>query len=237
MQQKSTLLFLQAYPTLQAARSASLEQVEALLKECRYPGAAKEAAKIVEMVRQPALSADAVTTRTKARLMLALVRQLLPVIEEIAAYDEEIERLFLMHEDNAVFRSLPRAGEQLAPRLLAEIGDDRDRYQGASSLAALSGSSPVIFQSGTEAYAHRRYACSKPLRNAMPQFAWQTTLSEPWAADYSQRKRAEGKSHTKAVRALESCWGRIIFACWKKRECYQATTFEAARQAHARLAA
>jgi len=237
LQQRSTLLFLQAYPTLEAARSASLSQVEALLKTCRYPGAAKAASKIVEQVKEPCLQSDTVTTRTKSRLMLALVRQLLPVIEEIATYDEEIERLFLSHEDSEVFRSFPRAGQHLAPRLLAEIGDDRERYQDAESLAALSGSSPVIFQSGTYAKAHRRYACSKPLRNALQQFAWQTTLSEPWAADYYQRKRAEGKSHTKAVCALSCIWVRIIFACWKKRKCYQASTFEAARLAHQRLAA
>ncbi len=237
VQQRCTLLFLQAYPTLQAARSAEVSQVETLLKQCRYPGPKKAAAKIVEQVAQPSLAADAVTTRTKSRLMLALVRQLLPVIEEIAAYDSDIERLFLTHEDNEVFSSLPRAGQRLAPRLLAEIGDDRDRYQDASSLAALSGSSPVIFQSGTYAKAHRRYACSRPLRNAMPQFAWQTTLSEPWAADYYQRKRTEGKSHTKAIRALSCVWVRIIFACWKKHECYDAATFQAAQLAHAPRAA
>ncbi|HLZ55366.1 MAG TPA: IS110 family transposase, partial [Ktedonosporobacter sp.] len=128
LQQPSTLRFLQAYPTLEAARSAQVAEVMALLKESRYPGAQKAAKKIVELVQQPALAADAVTTRTKSRLMLALVRQLLPVIEEIAAYDEEIECLFLMHEDNEVFSSLPRAGKHLAPRLLAEIGDDPSRY-------------------------------------------------------------------------------------------------------------
>src|SRR5579883_2103703 len=113
LQQRSTLLFLQAYPTLEAARSASLSQVEALLKTCRYPGAAKAASKIVEQVKEPCLQSDTVTTRTKSRLMLALVRQLLPVIEEIATYDEEIERLFLSHEDSEVFRSFPRAGQHL----------------------------------------------------------------------------------------------------------------------------
>src|SRR2546421_12502995 len=108
------LLFLQAYPTLEEARGAEGEQVVTLLKQCRYPGAEKAARKIIEQVAQPALIADAVTTRTKSRLMLALVHQLLPVIEEIAAYNEEIERLFLMHEDNEDFRSLPRAGKHLA---------------------------------------------------------------------------------------------------------------------------
>jgi transposase len=40
------------------------------------------------------LQADAVLTRTKSRLMLALVSQLLPLLEQIADYDKEIRTLF-----------------------------------------------------------------------------------------------------------------------------------------------
>jgi len=132
---------------------------------------------------------------------------------------------------------LPRAGTHLAPRLLAEIGDDRSRYQNASSLQALGGTSPVLFQSGTYSRAHRRWGCIKPLRNALHQFAWQRTQSEPWARDYYLRKRAEGKSHTVAVRALANVWARIIFALWSHHCCYEAPTFEQAQHLHARRAA
>ena len=66
-------------------------------------------------LHQPHLYASAVTTRTKSRLMVALLAQQLPLLEQIAAYDEEIERLFLSHEDNEVFSSLPGAGKRLAP--------------------------------------------------------------------------------------------------------------------------
>jgi Transposase IS116/IS110/IS902 family len=124
---------------------------------------------------------------------LALVRQLLPVIEEIANYDREIERLFLTHADSRLIRSLPRAGKRLAPRLLAELGDDRRRSQNAASLQALAGTSPVPYESGKEDTPHRRYACIKPLRNALQQFAWQSTQAETWAMDYYQRKRAEAQ--------------------------------------------
>jgi hypothetical protein len=237
LQQRSTLLFLQAYPTLEAARGAWVEQLVTLLKQSRYPTPEKAAAKIFELVHQPNLQADAVTTRTKSRLMLALVRQLLPVIEEIAAYDEEIERLFLTHEDNTVFGSLPRAGKRLAPRLLAEIGDDPSRYGGATSLQALAGTSPVLYESGKYSKAHRRYACIKPLRNALHQFAWQSTHQERWARDYYERKRKEGKSHTVAVRALANVWARILFALVQHKQCYQTATFEQARQLHAPRAA
>jgi transposase len=237
VQQGVTLAFLQAYPTPQAALTASLAQIRETLKQAKHPQASQAAAKIFEQLHQPHLTADAITTRTKSRLMLVLVKQLLPVVEAIATYDKEIERLFLTHADSARFLSLPRAGKRLAPRLLAEIGDDRSRYADAASLQALAGTSPVLFQSGSYAKAHRRYACIKPLRNAMQQFAWQSTLSEPWALSYYQRKRSEGKSHTVAVRALANVWARILYALQRDDKEYRAETFEMAKLAHGQRAA
>jgi len=237
LHQRSTLLFLHTYPTPQAAMDASAQQIREVLRQARHPHARSVAQEIVERMHQPHLQADAVTTRTKSRLMLVLVNQLLPLIEQIAQYDKEIDTLFLTHEDHELFESLPRAGQRLAPRLLAEIGDERSRYRDASSLQALGGTSPVLFQSGTYSKAHRRLACIKPLRNALHQFAWQTTQSEPWAQAYYQRKRAEGKSHTVAVRALANVWTRIIFAMWLHHRCYEVATFEQAQQQHARRAA
>jgi transposase len=237
VQQKCTLVFLQTYPTPQEARTASADQIKAVLKQCRHPQAASAASTIVAQLSQPQLQATPATVRAKSRLMLALVSQLLPLIEQIADYDKEIDTLFLTHEDHALFESLPRAGQHLAPRLLAEIGDDRSRYLDASSLQALGGTSPVLYQSGMYSKAHRRLGCIKPLRNALHQFAWQTTQSEAWAKDYYQRKRTEGKSHTVAIRALSNVWVRIIFAMWTHRECYQTATFELAQQHHARRVA
>ncbi len=237
VQQKCTLVFLQTYPTPQEARAASVDQIRALLKQCRHPQAASAALTMVEQLSQPQLQATAATVRAKSRLLLALVSQLLPLIEQIANYDKEIDTLFLTHEDHAIFASLPRAGERLAPSLLAEIGDDRKRYLDASSLQALGGTSPVLYQSGMYSKAHRRLGCIKPLRNTLHHFAWQSTQSEAWAKDYYQRKRAEGKSHTVAIRALSNVWVRIIFAMWVHRECYQTATFERAQLQHARRAA
>jgi transposase len=237
LQQPSTLTFLQTYPTPQAAIAAAIPQLEQTRRVGHHSHPTKAAITIYETLHQPYLQADEITTRTKSRLLLTLVKQLLPVVQNIAEYDKVIADLFLKHEDLELFSSLPRAGKRLAPRLLAEIGDDRSRYSTSASLQALAGTSPVLFQSGTYAKAHRRYACIKPLRNALQQFAWQSTLSEPWALEYYQRKRKEGKSHTVAVRALANVWSRVIHAMWLKEECYQANVFATARREHAQRVA
>ncbi|MFL5706781.1 MAG: IS110 family transposase [Ktedonobacteraceae bacterium] len=237
LQQRSTLLFLQTYPTPQKATTATPKEIAQILKQAKHPRAEKTASEIVATVHQPQLEAPEITTRTKSRLALALIAQLLPLVEQIAAYDKDIPQLFLSHADSAIFESLPRARQRRAPRGLAEIGDDRQRYADVTKVQALAGTAPVIFQSGTYTRIHRRYACVKPLRNALHQFAWQTTQTETWALVYYQRKRKEGKSHSVAVRALANVWVRVIYAMWQKSEPYQSAVFETAQQQHARRAA
>jgi len=165
------------------------------------------------------------------------VAQLRVVCTALAAYEREIAGLFAQHADHTLFASLPRAGKRLAPRLLAEWGDDRTRYADATAVQALGGTSPVPHASGKFVSAHKRYACSKPWRNALFQFAWQSTLKEEWAAAYDQRKRRDGKKHAVAVRALANQWVRIIFAAWRKGETYDPAVFLAALRAHAPRAA
>jgi transposase len=233
VQQRSTLVFLQAYPTPQAAQAASVAELMATLRSGKHTNPRRAAPKIFEELQRPQLVANEVIVRAKSRLMLSLVRQLLVVIQEIASYDKAIRPLFLTHPDHELWSSLPRAGKHLAPRLLAEWGDDRSRYADASSVQSLAGTAPVPFQSGKYAKAHKRFACVKPLRNALHQFAWQSTLHEEWALAYYQRKRAEGKTHSMAVRALANVWVRIIYRMWVTKTSYQTATFEAARRAHA----
>jgi transposase len=95
LQQRSPLLFLQRFPTPPALRAAWLEAISRVLPQAQHPQAAKAARAIWETVRQPHLEADAVTTRAKSRLMLALLSQVLPLVEQIAAYHKEMRRLFL----------------------------------------------------------------------------------------------------------------------------------------------
>jgi transposase len=234
LQQHSTLVFLQVYPTPEAAQAASLEEIIATLRKGRHTNPRQAASEIVEELHRPHLSANAVVVRTKSRLMLSLAKQLLVVIEEIAGYEKEIQTLFLTHQDHEIWSSLPRAGKRLAPRLLAEWGDDRTRYADATSVQELAGTAPVPFQSGNYARAHKRFACVKPWRNDLYQFAWQSTLSEPWAASYYQRKLAEGKTHSMALRSLANIWVRIMYRMWISETCYQTETFEAAQRTHAR---
>jgi transposase len=148
LQRPASLAFLQAYPTPQAAAQASLEDLTLLLQQAKHRRLARVGQRMWEHLRQPSLQADAITTRTKSRLMLALVQHLRLLLDQLAAYDKEIIHLVQAHADQPIFSGLPGAGKRLAPRLLAEWGDDRSRYANAESRQALGGTSPVPFESG-----------------------------------------------------------------------------------------
>ena len=169
--------------------------------------------------------------------MLALVQQLLLLLDQLAAYDKEIARLFQAHADQPIFSGLPGAGKRLAPRLLAEWGDDRSRYASAASVQALGGTSPVPFESGNIPPCTSGMLVSNPCAMRSTNLLGLWTFQEPWAEAYYQRKRQEGKTHSMAVRALSNLWVRIIYALWRKHEPYQAATFLAAQQAHGCLVA
>ncbi len=237
LHQKSALAFLEAFPTPQQALQASEEEIAGALQAGRHPYPETKAARIRAKLQLPQLEASEITVRAKSHLMLALVSQLSPLIEQIAKYDKEITRLFEMHPDCPIFASLPGAATRVAPRLLAEWGDDRERHLDAASVQALAGTSPVASQSGKYAKAHKRYACSKPMRNAMHQFARLSAQQEEWAAEYYRRKRKEGKTHSMAVRALGNQWVRIIYALWKKGETYETAVFVQAQREHSPRAA
>jgi transposase len=203
LQQRTTLAFLQRYPTLEAAQQASVAELTAFLRTLpHFPGPATTAQRLYARLQAPQLHVDPVTVRTKARLLLALLSQLIPLGEQIASYDAEITRLFAAHPDHVLFASLPGTGTRLAPRLLVGWGDDRARYASAASMQGLGGTAPVTWQSGKYVTARRRSACNKPLRTTLYLFAWHSTTQEDWAQRYYQRKRSEGKSHSVAIRAL-----------------------------------
>src|SRR5229473_2805310 len=138
VQQRSTLVFLQAYPTPQAAQAASVAELTATLRAGKHTNPTKAAPKIFEELHRPQLVASEVIVRAKSRLLLSLVKQLLVVIQEMASYDKAIRSLFLRHDDQELWRSLPGAGKRLAPRLLAEWGDERSRYADATSVQTLA---------------------------------------------------------------------------------------------------
>lgn len=232
-----TVAMLEAFPSPTAFQAATREEFAALLTARHYPKAAQKAQALWEQAQAPQLHAPPAVAQAKARYLLALVAHLRLVMQQVAEYDAEIARVFEAHDDRDLFASLPGVGRRIAPRLLAEWGEDRARYTSAAGVQALAGTAPVIFQSGAHRSTRMRNACSKPLRDVLYQFARVSIPRDAWAKGYYARKRQEGKTFTMAVRALSNQWVRILYAVWQKRAVYDPQVLAQAQQAHGRRAA
>src|SRR6202008_2291613 len=84
------------------------------------------------------------TVKAKSLLALSLVQMLFAIEKQLAIYRQRIEELFARHPDHELFGSLPGAGPKIAPRLLSEIGDDRERFdRDARILQCYGGKAPA----------------------------------------------------------------------------------------------
>jgi transposase len=122
-----------------------------------------------------------------------------------------------------VFGSLPGACEKLAPRLLAEIGDDRNRFPNAQCLQCYGGTAPVTVQSGKMRYQQVRRACNMTLRYTIHLWADFSRNKCAWAEAYYQAHRAKGQSHAMALRCLGQRWLKILWKMWQTRTRYNET--------------
>jgi hypothetical protein len=152
---------------------------------------------------------------------LGLVKRLFVLEAQLSDYRKRIEELFHSHPDHDLFGSLPGAGPKLAPRLLSEIGDDRDRFKGdVQNLQCLAGTGPVTKRSGKHWECHQRWTCSKPLRHVLHLFSEHTITRCAWAEIYYRTHRAKDHSHAGALRRLAHRWLKIIYKMWLERTPY-----------------
>jgi len=141
--------------------------------------------------------------KAKSQLALSLCRVLRSLQAQLEQYRQQIKRVFDSHPDRDLFGSLPGAKQVLAPRLLAAVGADPNRYDNRCEvLQAFAGTAPISFQSGQLAKTRIRRACDKFLRQTVPLWANCFRRRSGWGRAYYQKKRAAGKSHACALRCL-----------------------------------
>jgi transposase len=173
----------------------------------------------------------------QAPITTALVALLRTLNEQIHTLSAQIDHQLDTHPDAHIFTSLPRAGRVRAARLLAEIGDCRARFPTPESLTCLAGAAPSTRQSGKLRTVGFRWSCDKQLRDAVTDFAADSRLSNPWAADLYDRARTRGHDHPHAVRILARAWLHIIWHCWQDGVAYDPNQHRALQQLLARTQA
>jgi transposase len=220
--------FLLKWPTLQAlqkARPAAIKQFY-YLQGSRSQKLIEQRLALIQ--KAVALTDEPAVLHSHTLRVQLLCKELQLLRQALEQFDRQIAELFGQHPDRLIFEALPGAGPVLAPRLLASMGSERERYRRAANLSCFSGIAPVTKQSGTKRYVHRRYLCPKFCKQSFHEYAKESILHSRWAAAYYGQQRAKGANHHTAVRALAYKWQRILWRCWQSRSIYKEEVYEAA---------
>jgi transposase len=220
--------FLLKWPTLQSLQKAKLQA----LKTFYYLHGSRSEKLItlrLEQIQKAVPLTDEAALLESHILRVELICGQLQLLHKIIAqFDEKIAAAFKAHEDHDLFASLPGAGPVLAPRLLASMGSERERFATAASLQRFSGIAPITKQSGASRYVHRRYRCPVFCKQSFHEYAKESILFSRWAGAFYLQQRQKGCGYHTAVRALAYKWQRIIWKCWQTRTVYQEQRYEAA---------
>lgn len=222
---RDTLAVLGRTPTPDEAARLTPGQVRTVLRAGgRTRNIDARAQVIVEGLRTEALTAPAEVVAAFAATTRAQVAIIAALNTQIAALDTELAAHFEQHPDADIYLSLPGIGVTLGARVLAEFGDDPNRYDNAKSRKNYAGTSPITRASGTRNVALARFVRPARLADALDQWAFCSLTNSPGARAYYDHRRAQGDSHHKALRALANRLVGILHGCLTHHTTYNETT-------------
>lgn len=170
--------------------------------------AAIQAALRSEQLAQPPLIADAFAANTTA--LTAVITASIAALVEL---ERQLEASFGQHPAAELILSQPGLGTVLGARVLAEFGDDPNRYADAKARKNYAGTSPITKASGKGRVVLARFAVNRRLRDALRQQAFTALTGSPGARAYYDQRRAAGDHHDKALRALANRLVGILHGC------------------------
>ena len=216
---------LEQWPDLEALRKVDGRQLKSFLESDRRCSAPEFEQLWPALQQAVPATRDGAVIRSSALFVSALVQQLLALRTVIQQYEKHIRQLTDTHPECAIVKSFPGVGEALAPRLIAALGTQRDRFASASDLQSYSGIAPVKEASGKKCWIHRRWGCPKFLRQTFQEWAQHSLGRSAWARAYYDRQKARGKQHHAIIRSLAFKWMRILFRCWQNRTPYDESRY------------
>jgi hypothetical protein len=104
----------------------------------------------------------------------------------------------------------------LGARVLAEFGDDPDRYATAKARKAYAGTAPITRASGLRQVVLARAVGNRRLTTACHLWAFAALTGSPGARCYYDALRARGVTHHQALRALGNRLVGILHGCLRR---------------------
>jgi transposase len=222
---RDALAVLAAAPGPDAGRKLTTSRTQALLRKAgRQRYLARRAEEIVTALRGEQLRARPGIEGAYTATTRALVAVIAELNTQIAALQGQVEACFGQHPDAEIYLSQPGLGAVLGARVLAEFGDDPDRYADARARKNYSGMSPITRASGKKKVVLARYARNRRLGDALYMQAFAAISVSPGARAYYDERRARGATHNQALRALANRLVGILHGCLRHHTLYEERT-------------
>jgi len=234
LKHKAALTVLSAAATPALGERLSERRLVTLLHRCGRRNDPSLVEQILRDLHRPALrqspaveAALGTTTRTLIRIVL----QMQAAVNELEAALAEV---FDAHQLAPILTSAPGLGAVLAARVLAEVGDDRERFSTAGGLRAFAGTAPVTRASGRSHRVRARRVRNKRLADACHWWAFAMLTKSPGARAHYDRRRAVGDTHNAALRNLANkLLGRLWWCLRNEQPWNEHTAWTQARPAPA----
>jgi transposase len=218
-------------PHPELARRLSVAQIRsALRKGGRQRNLDDRATQIQAALRTPQLTAPPDVAAAFAATTKALVEVIAGLNDAIGELETELATHFDEHPDADIYLSLPGLGVVLGARVLAEFGDDPDRYDTAKSRRNYAGTSPLTIASGKKHAVLARHVRNRRLYDAIDQWAFCAITTSPGCRQFYDHRRTTGDLHHQALRALGNRLVGYLHGCLRTRSTYNEHTAWAHRQ-------
>jgi hypothetical protein len=219
------LAVLTIAPTPTLGRGLSRSKIAAALRRGgRQRRVDERAAEIQTALRAEQLEAPTVVADAMGATVTALVAVTTELTTQIAGLEAQLADRFDQHPDTKIIRSLPGLGMTLGARVLAEFGDDPNRYVDAKSRKNYAGTSPITRASGKHRVVLARHARNRRLADACYLWAFATLTHSPGARAFYDQRRAAGDTHNRALRALANRLVGILHGCLRHGTVYDEHT-------------
>jgi transposase len=209
-------------PTPEQGRGLTLAKVRrSLAASGRTRNLDRRAQQIYDTLHAVELGAPSTISEAYGSVVGSLVVVIEGLTHQIARLEAELAQRFEKHPDAEILRSLPGLGLVLGARVLAEFGDDPTRYADAKARQCYAGSAPITRASGKRLVVLARVARNKRLADACYLWAFSSLSRSSGARRYYDVRRAAGKTHHQALRALANRLVGVLHGCLKHHELYR----------------
>jgi len=226
---------LERWPSAEALRAASREQLVAFARGCKHGWPERFADKVEAALAGDHFQARPYLVRAKADTIRLTASQLLAIGKQRRAWERRMGELLLGaprrgrsktprpdelgegFPDGEIYLSFPGLGDRLAARVAGEIGDHPSQFESPNALQCYGGKAPVTRRSGkSELVVSCRLAYNRHLGDAVQQWAFCSLRRSSWARAFYDGKRAQGKGHHAALRALGNRWLGLLWHCLRR---------------------